>query len=191
MTNVFTGGAVLTRAEGVERIGNAVDVIEEFADDRAPSGGVRENVVGGEFETLRETVLQLHGETVVAGAIVGAEERNIWRGSWQRKAGDEFVAAILMDALLVFVGEAEAPVLSPAVGEVVFKGGAGLQRVRSAVIGIDERALAAVCAAGEARGIGGIVGGTGGDGLIDGCEGVDPAVLREVVEVEADSTAEH
>src|SRR5260221_6795610 len=191
MTNVFTGGAVLTRAEGVERIGSTVDVIEEFADDRAPSGGVRENVVGSEFETLRETVLQLHRETVVAGAIVGAEERNIWRGSWQRKTGDEFVAAILMDALLVFVGEAEAPVLSPAVGEVVFKGGAGLQRVRSAVIGIDERALTAVCAAGQARGIGGIVGDAGRDGLIDGGEGGHPAVLREVVVKEGDPSPGH
>src|SRR5882762_2891960 len=111
MTNVFTGRAVITGAESVERIGNAVDVIEEFADDRSPGGGVRENVVGGQFETLRETMLQLHRKTVVAGAIVGAEERNIWRGSWQRKTGDEFVAAVLMNALLVFVGCGDPPIL--------------------------------------------------------------------------------
>src|SRR5258708_2715196 len=191
MTNVFTGGAVITESEGVERIGNAVDVIEQFADNRAPGRCVRENVVGSEFETIRETMLQLRRKTVVAGTIVGAEERNIWRGGWQRKTGDEFVAAILMDTLLVFVGEAEAPVLSPAVGEVVFEGGAGLERVRGAVIGIDECALAAVCAAGEARGIGGIVEGAGGDGLIDGGECVDPAVLREVVVIEADAGAEN
>src|SRR5258708_4175195 len=191
MTNVFTGGAVITESEGVERIGNAVDVIEQFADNRAPGRCVRENVVGSEFETIRETMLQLRRKTVVAGTIVGAEERNIWRGGWQRKTGDEFVAAILMDTLLVFVGEAEAPVLSPAVGEVVFEGGAGLQRVRRAVIGIDERALTAVCAAGQARGIGGIVGNAGGDGLIDGGEGVDPAVLRKVVVVEADAGTEN
>src|SRR5258708_8722592 len=188
MTNVFTGGAVLTRAEGVERIGNAVDVIEECADDRAPRGGVRENVVGGEFETLRETVLQLHRETVVAGAIVGAEERNIWRGSWQRKTGDEFVAAILMDALLVFVGEAEAPVLSPAVGEVVFEGGAGLERVRGAVIGIDECALAAVCAAGEAGGVGGTGDDGGGGGLTDGGGGARPGGLCRGGETRARGT---
>src|SRR5882762_1753752 len=187
MTNVFTGGAVIAGAESVERIGNAVDVIEEFADDRAPSGGVRENVVGGEFETLRETVLQLHRETVVAGAIVGTEERNIWRGSWQRKTGDEFVAAILVDTLLVFIGCGDSPILR----EIMFESGAGLQRVRRVVIGIDERALTAVCAAGQARGIGGIVGDAGRDGLIDGGERVHPAVLREVVVIEADSSAEH
>src|SRR5258708_14488692 len=167
MSNVFTGGAVIAGAGGVERIGNAVDVIEEFADDRSPSGGVRENIVGSEFEAIGKTVLELDGETVVAGAIVGAEERNIWCGRWQRKTGDEFVPAILMDTLLVFVAEAEAPVLGPAVGEGVFEGGAGLERVRGAVIGIDERAQTAVCAAGKASGIGGSVGDAGGDGLID------------------------
>src|SRR5258708_1495122 len=136
-------------------------------------------------------MLQLRRKTVVAGTIVGAEERNIWCGRWQRKTGDEFVGAILMDTLLVFVAEAEAPVLGPAVGEVVFEGGAGLERVRGAVIGIDERAQTAVCAAGKARGIGGIVGDAGGDGLIDGGECVDPAVLREVVVIEADSGTEN
>src|SRR5882762_1668522 len=111
MTNVFTGRAVITGAESVERIGNAVDVIEEFADDRSPGGGVRENVVGGQFEAIRETMLQLHRKIVVAGAIVGTEERNIWRGSWQRKTGDEFVAAILVDTLLVFIGCGDSPIL--------------------------------------------------------------------------------
>jgi len=88
-------------------------------------------------------MLELDRETVVAGAIVGAEQRDVWRVVRQGKAGDELVAAILMDALLVLVGEAEAP----SFGEVLFERGASLQRVRRAVVRIDERALAAVGAA--------------------------------------------
>src|SRR5258708_37068349 len=83
--------------------------------------------------------------------MIGAERRNVWRRNGKRKAGDEFVAAILVDALLVFIGDAQAPILS----EIVFVVGAGLQRIRRVVIGIEERALTAVCAAGAARGIGG------------------------------------
>jgi len=52
VTDVFAARAVIAGAESVEWIRNAVDVVEEFADDRAPGGGVRENVVGGEFETI-------------------------------------------------------------------------------------------------------------------------------------------
>jgi len=132
-------------------------------------------------------VLELNGEAVVAGAIVGAEEGDVGRSGGQGESGNKFVAAILMDALLMFIGEAEAPLFGQAVSEVVFVGGAGLQCVRRVVVGIDERALASVCAAGEARGICWIVGDAGRDGLIDSGEGVNPTVLREVVVIETDA----
>jgi len=51
--------------------------------------------------------------------------------------------------------------------------------------------LAAVCSAGQARWIREIVSDAGRDGLIDGGEGVDPAVLRKVVVIEADAGTEN
>src|SRR5260370_35931234 len=80
-----------------------------------------------------------------------------------------------MNPLLVFIGCGEPPIFGPTTGEIVFEGGAGLESVRRVVIGIDESALAAVCSAGEAGGSCWIVGKAGGDGLIDGREGVRPA----------------
>src|SRR6266700_4584255 len=136
-------------------------------------------------------MLELNGNTVVAGAIVRAEERNVWRSVGKRKAGDEFVAAILMDALLVFVGQADAPVFCPAVGKVVFDGGARLERVRRVVARIDEGALAAVCAAGKTRWIRQIVDSARCDRLIDCDECVDPTVLREVVVIKTDAGSKY
>ena len=52
MANVFAAWAVIAGAESVERIRHAVDVVEQFADDGAPGGGVRENVIGGQFEAI-------------------------------------------------------------------------------------------------------------------------------------------
>jgi len=52
VANIFTGRAVIARAESVERIRNSIDVIEEFADDGSPAGGAGKNVIGGEFEAI-------------------------------------------------------------------------------------------------------------------------------------------
>src|SRR6516162_7544534 len=136
-------------------------------------------------------MLELHGKTVVTGTVVGAEKGNVWGVGGQRKPGDEFVAAILVNALLVFIGKAEAPVLEHAGRKVVFDGGAGLQSVRRVVTRIDERALAAVGATGETGSIGKIIRDARCNGLVDGGEGVNPAVLRQVVVVEADAGAEN
>src|SRR5215467_4323344 len=113
-------------------------------------------------------MLELDGKTVIARAIVGAQERNVWRSVGQRKAGDEFVAAILMDALLVFVGKAETPVLEQAGRKIVFDPCAGLQSVRRLIARIDERALTAVDTTAKTGWIGKVIGNTGRDGLIDG-----------------------
>ena len=91
----------------------------------------------------------------------------------------------------MFVGEAEAPAFGPAVREIVFVSGAGLQRVGRVVVGVDERALAAVCATGQASGICRIVTDARRDGLIDGGEGVDPTILRKVVVIQAGTGAEN
>src|SRR5438045_5848015 len=136
-------------------------------------------------------MLELDSESVVAGAIVGAEERNIGRVGGKRKTGNKFVAAVLVDGLLMFIGDAEAPSFGPAGGEIVFEGGAGLKCVRRAVIGIDERALASVGAAGKTGGICQIVRDARIDGLIDSGESIDPTVLREIVVIETDSSAKN
>jgi len=52
VTNIFAGRAVIAAAERIERVLNTVDVIEQFADYRAPSGGVGKNIIGGEFEAI-------------------------------------------------------------------------------------------------------------------------------------------
>src|SRR5437588_632895 len=70
-------------------------------------------------------------------------------------------------------------------------GGAGLKCVRRAVIGIDERALASVGAAGKTGGICQIVRDARIDGLIDSGESIDPTVLREIVVIETDSSAKN
>src|SRR6266571_2436397 len=162
MANVFAGRAVVARAKSVVDVRNTVDVIEELADRGAPGGSVSENVVGGELEALREAVLHLESEAIEDGAIVGTEQRK----------GGKLVAAVLVNALLMLVGDAEAPIAA----ERVFVGGAGRESVGSAVLGIDQG---------------------GGPGtvleveVVDGGEGVDPAVLREVVVVEAEAGAKN
>jgi len=83
VTDVFAAWAVVAGAERIERIRNAVHVIEEFADDCAPGGGVRENVVGGQLEAIGKAMLKLYGEAVVAGSIVGPEERDVGRSGRQ------------------------------------------------------------------------------------------------------------
>jgi len=191
MANVFAGWTMIAGTESVERIRDAVDVIEEFADDGAPGGSTCESVVGGEFEAVGKAMLELDGKTVVTGTVVGAEKGNVWRVGGQRKAGDEFVAAILVNALLVFIGKAEAPVLEHAGRKIVFDGGAGLQSVRRMVTRIDERALAAVGATGKAGRIGRLIRNARRYGLVDDGEGVNPAILRQVVVVEADAGAEN
>ena len=140
--------------------------------------------------------MKLDGETVIAGAIVGTEERNVGRVEWKRKPGNKFVAAILMNTVLMFVGGADAPVFCPTLfcpiqGKIVFYGGACLQCVRGVVIGIDESALAAIAAVRETGRISKIVDDARSDGLIDRGESIDPAVLREIVVIETNARAKN
>src|SRR6266704_2890321 len=160
MANVFAGGAVVAGTKRIVDIRNAVDVIEELADGGAPGGGMSENVVGGELEALREAVLHLENKAIEDGAIVGTEQRK----------GGKLVAAVLVNALLMLIGDAETPIAA----ERVFVGGAGRERVRRAVLGIDQGGGAGTVLEVE---------------VVDGGEGVNPAGLREVVVVEAEAGA--
>ena len=162
MANVFAGRAVVAGAEGVVDVRNAVDVIEELADGGAPSGGMSENVVGGELEALREAVLHLESKAIEDRAIVRTEQRK----------GGKLVAAVLVNALLMLVGEAEAPITA----ERVFVGGAGRERIGSVVRGVYQGGGAGTVPEVE---------------VVDGVEGVDPAGLREVVVVEAEARTEN
>src|SRR6266478_2135583 len=158
MADVFAGRAVVAGAEGVVDVRNAVDVIEELADGGAPSGGMSENVVGGELEALREAVLHLESKAIEDGAIVGTEQGK----------GGKLVAAVLVNALLMLVRDAEAPIIA----ERVFVGGAGRERIGSVVRGVYQGGGAGTVLEVE---------------VVDGGEGVNPAGLREagVVETEA------
>jgi len=59
VANVFAGWTVIAGTESVERVRNAVDVVKKFADYGAPSSGMRENVVGGQFEAIGKAMLEL------------------------------------------------------------------------------------------------------------------------------------
>jgi len=112
---------VVAGTEWVEYAGDAIDIIEQLTDGSAPGGRVREHVVGGDFEAIGKLVLQLDGQAVVDRTIVGAEQRNGGRIDRNSESGGVFVAAILVHALLVLVGEVDAPVVS----EGVLKAGTG------------------------------------------------------------------
>src|SRR6266581_4532507 len=162
MANVFAGGAVVAGAKRIVDVRNAVNVIEELADGGAPGGGMSENVVGGELETLREAMLHLESKAIEDGAIIGTEQGK----------GGKLVAAVLVNALLMLIGDAEAPIAA----ERVFVGGAGRERIGRVIPGVDQ---------------GGGAGAVLDIEVVDGGEGVDPAVLREIVVVQAEAGAKN
>jgi hypothetical protein len=84
MPDVFSGGAVVARAEGIElsrvrpalQAANAVDIIEKLAEQASPGLGLRELVIRGQAE-VPHMALQMHHESVVAGATVGLKHIHI------------------------------------------------------------------------------------------------------------------
>src|SRR5260370_39225313 len=73
MADIFAGRTIVSRGEGVERIADAIDVIEELADLAAPGFCAGERVIGDETQASRQIALKMQREGVVTGAIVGAE----------------------------------------------------------------------------------------------------------------------
>src|SRR5215469_5057217 len=54
IANVLTGRSVVARAEGIQRITNAVNVVEEFTHGAAPGLGAGQGIVGHKMEPGRE-----------------------------------------------------------------------------------------------------------------------------------------
>ena len=80
MTNVFAGGAVIAGAEGIEltsirsalQCADAVDIVEEFAEQASPGLSLGELLVCDEIEATH-VALDMECKGVVTGTIVGLE----------------------------------------------------------------------------------------------------------------------
>src|SRR6266478_7116680 len=79
MADVFAGGTIVARGEGVEGITDAIHIIEEFTDLASPRFCAGERVVGDEIQSMRDVALKMHGKGFVTGAIVGAKYGDIWK----------------------------------------------------------------------------------------------------------------
>src|ERR1700674_656389 len=96
----------------------------------------------------RDVALQMNRETVVAGAIIALEERDVWSVRREIDACREIVAAIRVIALLMRLIGADEPLSV----ERVFEACSGVDGVGRPVAAVNERA----CSAGrEAAGGGG------------------------------------
>src|SRR6267378_2626762 len=162
MADVFTGWAIVAWSEGVKGIANAVDIVEELAKLASPRFCAGEGVVGDETKAPRYVALEMQREGVVTGAIVGAEDGYVGKT----------VAAVAVHAGLEGVVRAQNPIGI----EGVLNAGSGMQRVRSVVMRIDQRGRAGSILDVE---------------IVDGVEGLDPAVLRKVVEIQTNAAAQN
>src|SRR6266436_6570885 len=161
MADVFAGGTIVARGEGIEGIADAIHIIEEFTDLASPRFCAGERVVGDEIQAMRDVALQMDGKRFVTGAIVGAED------------GD---AGKIITPVAVHAGfESVVRAQNPVCAEGVLNTGGNVQCVGSMVIRIDQRGRAGSISDVE---------------IVDGVEGLDPAVLREVVEKETDTAAQ-
>ena len=75
--DVLAGGAVVAGAEGIERIADAVDIVEEFSEHAAPGLRLRQRIVRDQVEAVGDVALQVEHQRVVAGAIVGFENVDV------------------------------------------------------------------------------------------------------------------
>src|ERR1700691_864504 len=70
--DVFTGGSVIAGTESVQRIADAVYIIEQLAQHAAPGVRARERVVEDQGQAPQVS-LHVYRHAVVAGAIVAAK----------------------------------------------------------------------------------------------------------------------
>ena len=123
MANVFARGSIVARSERIQRIANAVHVVEKFAEQAAPGLRLGERVVRGQTEATRNIALQMQHERVVAGAVVGVKNVHaghdgllVDRVGGGNQRSEKIVAAaitvstVAMIALLVRVVSADRPV---------------------------------------------------------------------------------
>src|SRR5271156_1695465 len=181
IADVFTGRTVITFGERIERIADAVHVVEQLAQDAAPGLRFRERVIGDEIEAAGDVALQVDREAVVAGAIVALEQRDVWRVGRQIDARSEVVAAVAVIALLVGVIGADEPLSV----EGMFEARAGVDGVGRSVAAVNQRASGA---GGQAAWICGRD--AGGGRRVHGLECGDPAILCKIVVIESEAGAE-
>src|SRR3984885_1892535 len=181
VAHVFTGRTVIALGKRIERIADAVYVIEQLAQDAAPGLRFRERVIRDQIEAARDVALQVNREAIVAGAIVAFKERDVWRVGGKIHAGSEIVAAIAVIALLVGVIGAHQPLSI----ERMLEARGGVNGVGRAVAAINQRTSGT---GGQAAGI------SRHDARasrrVYSLECSDPAILREVVVIEAEAGAE-
>src|SRR5258708_131675 len=162
MADIFSGRTIVSGREGVEGIANSIDIIEELPNLAAPRFCAGERVVRHEIQAVGDVALKMQRQGVIAGTIVGAKNGNIWK----------IVAAVAVHAGLESVVRAQNPVGA----ECVLSASGGVQRVGRVVIRIDQRRRAGSVLDIE---------------IIYGVEGLDPSVLREIVEIQTNAGAQN
>ncbi len=123
VARVFAGRSVVAGGESIERIANAIYIVEEFAKDAAPCFRLRERVVRSQAETAGDVALDPQHEGVVAGAVVGFEESEFI----------EAVASISVVTLFVRIVRTRSPVLI----EGMLHAACDVDRVRRLVAWVD------------------------------------------------------
>src|SRR4029077_13833178 len=123
VANIFAGRSVVAGGERIERIANAIHIIEEFAKDAAPGLRPRERVVRGQAETAGDIALYPQHQGVVAGTIVGLEQSEFI----------ETVASIPVVTLFVRIVRTRSPVLVKGMLHAT----CGVDRVWSLVAWVD------------------------------------------------------
>src|SRR6267378_3051585 len=74
--NILSGGAIVAWSKSIKRIADAVDVIEQFADEASPGFCAGKCVVRDEIQASRDVSLQMYCKRFVAGTVVRTEYGN-------------------------------------------------------------------------------------------------------------------
>src|SRR5581483_11930409 len=169
---------MISGAERITHIRHAIDVVEQLSDYCTPRACTRKSVVGGHIEAPREPMTHEQRNAIIARPVIRSENRDVRRGTAvgveQSHSADIFIAAILVYSLLVLVLDRSRPVAP----ELMFDGNTGLNRVGRVVMRVDNGALIAGAEQSRRK-------------RVNCSESVDPPVLRQIVVVHADSSAEY
>ena len=100
LPDVFAGGTIISRGEGVEGITDAIHIIEELSNLASPGFCASERVVRDKIQAVGYVALKMQRKSFVAGTIVGAEHGDVWK----------IVAPVAVHAGLESVVRAQNPV---------------------------------------------------------------------------------
>src|SRR5947207_5833975 len=95
--------------KGIIYVGDAIDVVEQLSYVRAPGAGAGQGVVGVQLKPAGKAMAHGQGDAVITRAVIGAKYGKIGRIHRQGDASYIFIAAILMDSLLMFVIDVQPP----------------------------------------------------------------------------------